>query len=119
MMRVLVIGGTGSSPYVPESSATEHEDSLPPGRSRNSLAPGARHFKSEKAAMPVVTFRKTARRRVRDRIHRIAMGERDARAVVRALTGRDQRLVVLSGGDVYRAMDDSPGSSLARSKRAC
>jgi len=36
-------------------------------------------------------------------IHRIAMGERDARAVVRAFTGRDQRLVVLSGGDVYRA----------------
>src|SRR5882762_3237412 len=107
MMRVLVIGGTGFiGPYVArELCQPNHEVTLyHRGDHETVLAPGARHFKSEKAAMPVVDFpQELLGAGFETVIHRIAMGERDARAVVRAFTGRAQRLVVLSSGDVYRA----------------
>jgi nucleoside-diphosphate-sugar epimerase len=107
MMRVLVIGGTGFiGPHVArELCQRNHEVTLyHRGDHETVLAPGARHFKSEKAAMPVVDFpQELLGAGFEIVIHMIAMGERDARAVVRAFTGRAQRLVVLSSGDVYRA----------------
>jgi nucleoside-diphosphate-sugar epimerase len=59
MMRVLVIGGTGFiGPYVArELCQRNHELTLyHRGDHETVLAPGARRFKSEKAAMPVVDF---------------------------------------------------------------
>ena len=106
-MRVLILGGTGFiGPYVAkELCLRNHEVTLfHRGAHETVLAPEARHFRSEKAAMPVVDFpEELLRARFETVIHMIVMGECDARAVVRAFTGRAKRLVVLSSGDVYRA----------------
>jgi len=68
------------------------------------LPAAVRQLRSEHAAMPVRTFPPELLRFDFDAvIHIIAMGEADARAAVEAFTGRAQRLIVLSSGDVYRA----------------
>ncbi|HZR23927.1 MAG TPA: NAD-dependent epimerase/dehydratase family protein [Vicinamibacterales bacterium] len=106
-MRVLVIGGTKFiGPYVVRELVSlghdvtvyhrgEHEPSLP--RS-------VRHVHSPAAAMPVVAFSRELHQPPPDVvIHMIAMGERDANAVVDAFRDRAGRLIVLSSGDVYQA----------------
>lgn len=107
MMRILLVGGTGFiGPYVArELHNRGHDITLfHRGQHESALLPPVRHFRSGAAAMPVRTFPQD----LLDAgfevvIHMIPMGEADTQAAVDSFTGRAQRLVVLSSGDVYRA----------------
>lgn len=108
-MQVLIVGGTGFiGPYVArELSERGLQATLyHRGTKESALVPSTvKHFRSPEGGMPVLNFPpELLRSEFFDVvIHMIAMGERDARAAVQALTGRAQRLVVLSSGDVYLA----------------
>jgi nucleoside-diphosphate-sugar epimerase len=107
-MQVLIVGGTGFiGPYVArELSERGLQVTLyHRGTKESALVPSAvRHFRSPDGGMPVLKFPPELRRSEFDVvIHMIAMGEADARAAVLAFTGRAQRLVVVSSGDVYLA----------------
>jgi nucleoside-diphosphate-sugar epimerase len=106
-MRILIVGGTGFiGPYVAnEFHERGHEVTVfHRGRHESLLLPDVRHFTSEQAAMPVMTFpRDLLRHEFELVVHMIAMGEADTRAAVRTFTGHAARLVTLSSGDVYRA----------------
>jgi nucleoside-diphosphate-sugar epimerase len=107
-MHVLIIGGTGFiGPYVArELSGRGIEVTVfHRGQKESPLLPATvRHLRSEHAGMPVRTFPPELLHFDFDAvIHMIAVGEADARAAVEAFTGRAQRLIVLSSGDVYRA----------------
>lgn len=106
-MRVLVIGGTRFiGPYVvKEFREHGHEVTVfHRGQHCSSLLPQVRHFRSDRAAIPVMHFPPDLLNEEFDVvIHMIPMGEADARAAVQAFTGRVLRLVVLSSGDVYQA----------------
>jgi nucleoside-diphosphate-sugar epimerase len=106
-MRVLMVGGTGFiGPYVAKELCERgHEVTVfHRGQHESELQPDVRHFRSEQAAVPVLTF---PRELLRDQfelvIHMIPMGEADMQAAVQTFTGRATRLVALSSGDVYRA----------------
>jgi nucleoside-diphosphate-sugar epimerase len=107
-MHVLIIGGTGFiGPYVARElserglSVTVYHR----GNRESALVPSSvRHFRSPSGAMPVLHFPpELLHSQFEIVIHMIAMGESDARAAVKAFTGRAQRLVALSSGDVYLA----------------
>ena len=96
-MRVLMVGGTGFiGPYVArELHERGHEVTVfHRGQHESVLLPDVRHFRSEQAAMPVLTF---PRDLLRDEfelvLHMIPMGEADMRAAVQTFTGRAARLV--------------------------
>ena len=104
-MRVLIIGGTAFiGPHVVRGLVSgahevtvfhrgEHEPELP-GR--------VRHVHSASAAFPVLDFPAELVSWKPDVVlHMVAMGERDAEAVVRSFKGVARRLVVPSSGDVY------------------
>ncbi len=74
------------------------------GQDESALPPEIQHYRSEQAAMPVLNFpQDLLRREFEIVIHMIAMGELDARAAMQAFTGRVQRMVAVSSGDVYQA----------------
>lgn len=106
-MRTLLVGGTGFiGPYVArELHDRGHDVTLfHRGEHESDLLPNVRHFRSAQAAMPVLNFPGDLLRvQFEVVIHMIPMGEADARAAVQNFTGRSQRLVLLSSGDVYRA----------------
>ncbi len=106
-MRVLIIGGTSFiGPYVVRSLVSRgHEVTVfHRGEHEVELPSVVRHVHSASAAFPVLTFPPELISWKPDIVlHMVAMGERDAEAVVRAFTGVAQRLVVPSSGDVYSA----------------
>jgi nucleoside-diphosphate-sugar epimerase len=106
-MRVLMIGGTGFiGPFVAKPLCDHgHEVTVfHRGQHESLLSPNVRQFRSEQAAMPVLSFPPDLLRADFEIvIHMIPMGEADARAAVQAFTGRAARLVALSSGDVYQA----------------
>jgi len=96
-MRVLMVGGTGFiGPYVAKELCERgHEVTVfHRGQHESALLPDVRHFRSEQAATPVLTF---PRDLLRDQfelvIHMIPMGEADGRAAVQTFRGRAARLV--------------------------
>jgi nucleoside-diphosphate-sugar epimerase len=106
-MRVLIIGGTGFiGPYVVRSLVSSgHEVTIfHRGEHEPDLPSGVRHVHNPSAAFPVLTFPAELISWKPDVVlHMVAMGERDAEAVVRAFKGVARRLVVPSSGDVYGA----------------
>ena len=107
-MHALIIGGTGFiGPYVVRELCERGLQVVlyHRGDRESTLVPSTvRHFHSPYAGMPVLSFPPELLRSEFDVVvHMIAMGEADARAAVQAFTGRAQRLVVLSSGDVYLA----------------
>jgi nucleoside-diphosphate-sugar epimerase len=116
-MRVLIIGGTAFiGPHVVRSLVSgghevtvfhrgEHEPELPDG---------VRHVHSASAVFPVLNLPGELVSWKPDVVlHIVAMGERDAEAVVRAFKGVARRLVVPSSGDVYNAYGVLLGSESA------
>jgi len=106
-MRVLIIGGTAFvGPHVVRSLVSgghevtvfhrgEHEPELPRA---------VRHVHDASAAFPVLSFPSELISWKPDVVlHMVAMGERDAEALVHAFKGVARRLVVPSSGDVYSA----------------
>lgn len=106
-MRILVVGGTGFiGPYVvKELQDRGHDLTLfHRGYHESSLLQSVQHFRSAQAAIPVLGFPdELLGANFEIVIHMIPMGEADALAAVRSFSGRAQRLVALSSGDVYRA----------------
>lgn len=106
-MRVLIIGGTAFiGPHVVRSLvASGHEVTIfHRGEHEPELPRGVRHVHSASAAFPVLSFPAELVAWKPDVVlHMVAMGERDAEAVVRAFKGVARRLVVPSSGDVYGA----------------
>lgn len=106
-MRVLIIGGTGFiGPYVArELHESGHAVTVfHRGDHESALLPPVRHVNSHHAGIPVLSFPPDVFHTDFDLvIHMIAMGEADAQAAVEAFSGRAQRILALSSGDVYRA----------------
>jgi nucleoside-diphosphate-sugar epimerase len=106
-MRVLIIGGTSFiGPYIVRSlvSAAHEVMVFHRGEHEPALPRSVRHVHSPSAAFPVLNFPSELVCFKPDVVlHMVAMGERDARAAVRAFEGVAHRLVVSSSGDVYRA----------------
>lgn len=106
-MRILIIGGTAfMGPHVVESlAAAGHEITVfHRGEHEPNLPSSVKHIHSPAAGFPVVNFpTELLRWRPDTVLHMVAMGERDAEAVVRAFRGVARRLVVCSSGDVYAA----------------
>lgn len=106
-MRILIIGGTGFiGPYVARDlHHAGHEVTVfHRGQHESRLPSEVRHIRSSDASMPVLKFPQVLLSTDFDVvIHMIAMGEADARAAVQAFSGRAQRIVALSSGDVYAA----------------
>ena len=104
-MRVLIIGGTGFiGPHVVRSLVSGgHEVTIfHRGEHEPQLPDSVRHAHSASASFPVLDFPAELVLWKPDVVlHMVAMGERDAQAVLRAFRGTAQRLVVLSSGDVY------------------
>lgn len=106
-MRVLVIGGTAFiGPHVVRNLVSGgHEVTVfHRGDHEPELPSGVRHVHSSSAAYPVLNFPdELVSWQPEVVLHMVAMGEDDAKAVVRAFRGVARRLVVPSSGDVYRA----------------
>jgi len=106
-MRVLVIGGTAfMGPHVVRSLVSKGHEVLiyHRGEHEPELPASVRHIHSPLASFPVLSFPTELVAWKPDVVlHMVAMGERDAHAVVRAFKGVARRLVVPSSGDVYAA----------------
>lgn len=106
-MRVLVIGGTRFiGPHVVRQLAgMGHEVTVfHRGKTEADLPPQVEHVHSEQASIPMMHFPNALTDPVPDVVlHMIPIGERDARAVMSAFTGRARRIVAISSGDVYRS----------------
>jgi nucleoside-diphosphate-sugar epimerase len=106
-MRVLIIGGTAfMGPHVVRSLISGgHEVTLfHRGKHEPELPRSVRHVHSASAEFPVFHFPAELVSWEPDVVlHMVAMGERDAAAVVEAFRGVARRLVVPSSGDVYGA----------------
>lgn len=104
-MRVLIIGGTSFiGPHVVRSLVSDgHEVTIfHRGEHEPELPGSVRHVHSTFAAFPVLSFPAELVFWKPDVVlHMVAMGERDAEAVVCAFKGVARRLVVPSSGDVY------------------
>jgi nucleoside-diphosphate-sugar epimerase len=104
-MRVLIIGGTAFiGPHVVRSLISGgHEVTIfHRGEHEPELPSSVRHVHSASAVFPVLNFPAELVSWKPDVVlHMVAMGERDAEAVVRAFKGVARRLVVPSSGDVY------------------
>jgi nucleoside-diphosphate-sugar epimerase len=107
MMRVAMIGGTKFiGPYVVSQLADQGHQVVVyhRGQTEAALPQNVRHIHSPAAGIPVTSFAPELLDGTYDVIvHMIAMGEADARAAVEAFSGRAERLVVPSSGDVYLA----------------
>ena len=92
-----MVGGTGFiGPYVAkELYERGHEVTLfHRGHHESVLLPDVQHFRSEQAAMPVLTFpHELLRGQFELIIHMIPMGDADMRAAVQTFTGCAARLV--------------------------
>jgi len=106
-MRVLIIGGTAfMGPHVVRSLVSGgHEVTIfHRGEHEPELPRSVRHVHDASAAFPVLSFpAELASWKPEVVLHMVAMGERDAEAVVRTFKGIARRLVVASSGDVYGA----------------
>lgn len=106
-MRVLIIGGTGFiGAYVARVLYEGGHDVtvFHRGEHESPLLGSVQHVRSALAKMPVLQFPAALFQSDFDvLIHMIAMGETDAEAAVKGFSGRVQRMVVVSSGDVYRA----------------
>jgi nucleoside-diphosphate-sugar epimerase len=104
-MRVLIIGGTAFiGPHVVRRLvACGHEVTIfHRGEHEPELPSGVRHVHSASSAFPILHFpAELVSWEPEVVLHMVAMGERDAEAVVRAFKGVAQRLIVPSSGDVY------------------
>jgi nucleoside-diphosphate-sugar epimerase len=104
-MRVLIIGGTAFiGPHVVRSLVSGgHEVTIFHRGEHEPQLPGSvRHVHSASASFPVLDFPAELVSWNPDVVlHMVAMGERDAQAVVRTFKSVVRRLVVLSSGDVY------------------
>jgi nucleoside-diphosphate-sugar epimerase len=106
-MRVLIVGGTAFiGPHVVRRLISGgHEVTIfHRGEHEPELPESVRHVHSASAAFPVLSFPSELVSWKPDVVlHMVAMGERDAEAVVRTFKGVARRLVVPSSGDVYGA----------------
>ncbi len=106
-MRVLVIGGTNFiGPHVVRRLCEMDHEAMVfhRGLHETALPAEVRHIHSALAGIPVVSFPEELRSFAPDiALHMVAMGERDAQAVMRAFKGIARRVVAASSGDVYRA----------------
>ena len=104
-MRVLIIGGTAFiGPHVVRRLVSDgHEVTIfHRGEHEPELPSSVRHVHSSSASFPVLDFPRALVSWKPDVVlHMVAMGERDAEAVVRTFKGVARRLVVPSSGDVY------------------
>jgi nucleoside-diphosphate-sugar epimerase len=106
-MRVLIVGGTAFiGPHIVRSLISDgHEITLfHRGEHEPELPSSVCHVHSASASFPVLNFpAELVLWKPEVVLHMVAMGERDAEAVVRTFKGVARRLVVPSSGDVYRA----------------
>ena len=113
-MRVLVIGGTAFiGPHVVRSLVSKGHEVLifHRGEHEPELPSSVRHVHGPSASFPVVDFPTELVDGKPDVVlHMVAMGERDAEAVVRTFKRVARRLVVPSSGDVYAAYGALLGS---------
>jgi nucleoside-diphosphate-sugar epimerase len=113
-MRVLVIGGTGfiGKHVVTELSILGHHVTVYHRGEREPRLPfSVEHVHSPLASRPVLEFPPELTALAMDVVlgtH--VMGERDARAIMRAFRDIARRVVLLSSGDVYRAYGIVAGS---------
>jgi nucleoside-diphosphate-sugar epimerase len=116
-MRVLIIGGTAfMGPHVARSLVSGGHDVtlFHRGEHEPELPISVRHVHSSSAAFPVLSIPAELVLWKPDVVlHMVAMGERDAKAVVQAFKGVARRLVVPSSGDVYNAYGVLIGSESA------
>ena len=106
-MRVLIIGGTAFiGPHVVRRLVSDgHEVTIfHRGEHEPELPSSVRHVHSAFASFPVLNFPAELVTWKPDVVlQMVAMGERDAEAVMHAFRGVARRLVVPSSGDVYNA----------------
>jgi nucleoside-diphosphate-sugar epimerase len=106
-MRVLIIGGTRFiGPYVVRALVSNgHEVTIfHRGENEPPLPDNVRHVHSPTARFPILSFpQELVSWKPEVVLHMVAMGERDAEAVVQTFKGVARRLVVPSSGDVYAA----------------
>ncbi len=116
-MRILIIGGTTFiGPHVVRRLVSDgHEVTIfHRGEHEPELPRSVLHVHSASASFPVLNFPAELVSWKPDVVlHMVAMGERDAEAVVRAFKGVARRLVVPSSGDVYSAYGVLIGSESA------
>jgi len=106
-MRVLIIGGTGfiGAHIVPQMVSEEHKVAVyHRGQTLTRLPHGVHEFRNSASRYPIQDFPTELYDFKPDAvIHTFAMGDTDAKAAIAAFSGRTNRLVMLSSGDVYRA----------------
>src|SRR2546423_1312455 len=106
-MRVLMIGGTKFiGPHVVRLLMERGCEVavFPRGKKKLQGPTGIRPIHQPRAPIPVCEFPSEVREFAPDVVvHMIAMGEADAEAAVREFSGRVDRIVWISSGDVYRA----------------
>jgi nucleoside-diphosphate-sugar epimerase len=105
-MRILFIGGTRSAGLAAARrlALAGHEVAVFHRGEHEGDLPGATHFRSAAAAMPVRAIPDELRAFEPEIVvHMIAMGEEDMLAAMQAFAGIARRIVVPSSGDVYRA----------------
>lgn len=106
-MRALIMGGTGfiGAHIVCQMVSQEHIVAVyHRGQTQTPLPDGVREFRNSVSKYPIRDFPKELFDFKPDTvIHTFAMGEADAKAMIAAFSGRTDRLVMLSSGDVYRA----------------
>jgi nucleoside-diphosphate-sugar epimerase len=105
-MKVLVIGGTGflGAPVVRRLLAHGHEVAVYNRQQTQTTLPDAvRRICCPDSQLPIRTFVPEVHEFQADIIiHTMAMGEPDSLAARKAFSGRAERLVLISSGDVYQ-----------------
>ncbi|MEJ0025203.1 MAG: NAD-dependent epimerase/dehydratase family protein [Rhizomicrobium sp.] len=105
--RVLIVGGTR---FIGAHVARRLFDAgaavtvFHRGTTDNPILPPVMHIRDPSAEYPIAAYPEAVRARDWDVVVlMVTMGEADARAAVDCFTGRTERLVLISSGDVYRA----------------
>ncbi len=106
-MRILVIGGTNFiGPHVVRSLTDwgHNVTVFHRGQTESHVLDDVQHIRSSQAAIPVVEFPEAVGMLQPEVVvHMIAMGQADGHAAVKFFSGKAQRIVGVSSGDVYRA----------------